>query len=156
MDWSAIASIATSITTARDIAKGIATGRDAALINEKTAALMDQLLKAQDGLLTHNAALLQLQADLAEAQQKVRELQTRIEERANYTLFELKKGHFALRYTPINSSNGAGHPGSGEPPHYICQPCFSIGKTTVLQRAYAAGYDNGLICPTCKTQVFDE
>lgn len=155
MDWSAISGITASITAARDIAKGLSATRDAALVSEKTAALMDQLLKAQEGLLAHNATLLQLQADLSKLQKENLQLQTALDERGKYTLVEVGSGHFALRSNPGHDETGTGNPGIQEAAHYVCQPCFSKGRTVVLQRHTIMGIDNGLMCPACKAQVFD-
>ncbi|EHN65084.1 hypothetical protein [Comamonas testosteroni] len=156
MDWTAIGGIAGSISAARDIAKGMSAMRDTALINEKTAALLEQLLKAQEGLLAHNTALLQLQSDLAKVQKENLELKATIDERGKYTLVTLASGAVALRSNPTNTLAGADEPGIDEAPHYVCQPCFSIGRSVVLQRTWVMGTDNGLACPACKAQVFDK
>ncbi|GAO73219.1 ABC transporter substrate-binding protein [Comamonas sp. E6] len=156
MDWTAIGGITASISAARDIAKGLSATRDAALINEKTSALLEQLLKAQEGLLAHNTALLQLQSDLAKLQKENLELKATIDERGKYTLVTLASGAVALRSNPANNPAGAAEPGIDEAPHYVCQPCFSIGRSVVLQRTWFMGTDNGLACPVCKAQVFDK
>lgn len=156
MDWTAIGGITASISAARDIAKGISAARDASLITERTTALLEQLLKAQEGLLSHNTALLQLQSDLAKLQKENLELKAAVDERAKYTLVTLPSGAVALRSKPSNNSARPGEPGIDEAPHYLCQPCFSINRSVVLQRTWVMGTDNGLACPACKAQVFDK
>ncbi|WP_199173725.1 hypothetical protein [Comamonas sp. 26] len=97
MDWTAIGGITASISAARDIAKGLSATRDANLINEKTSALLEQLLKAQEGLLAHNTALLQLQDEYFKASEKLRKLEEAARERGRYSLVELASRHFAYR-----------------------------------------------------------
>lgn len=150
MDWTAVGAITTSISAARDIAKGLAATRDQALINEKTAALMEQLLKAQEGLLAHNAALLQLQGEHFEACEKLRKLEEAARERGRYSLVDLGNRRFAYRVNVTPQESGAGEPSSTEPLHYICQPCFDKGVKSVLQNRLKAP---GLECPTCKLEL---
>jgi hypothetical protein len=151
MDWSAISGITASISAARDIAKGMSAARDSALINEKSAALMEQLLKAQEGLLAHNATLLQLQADLSKMQKENLDLKEALDERGKYTLVEIGSGFFALRSNgSSNHSVGASDPSIHEAAHYICQPCFSKGIKSVLQRRTRA---IGLECTCCNATL---
>lgn len=155
MDWSAISGITASISAARDIAKGMSAMRDTALINEKTAALMEQLLKAQEGLLAHNTMLLQLQSELSKLQKENLLMQATLDERGKYTLVELSSGSYALRSNGTDNNAGASDPGIQEAAHYVCQPCFKKAGPIVLQRSFFMGEENGFICPSCKTQVFD-
>ncbi|WP_159918008.1 hypothetical protein [Pantoea sp. 18069] len=155
MDWSAISGITASIGAARDIAKGMSALRDSTLINERTSALLEQLLKAQEGLLSHNAALLQLQGEHFEAREKLRKLEEAGRERGRYSLFQLRPGQFAYRVNLVPQQSGADEPASTEPLHYVCQPCFDKGIKSVLTGTFMMGVPNGLVCPTCKTQVFD-
>ncbi len=156
MDWSAIGGIATSIGVARDIAKGLSAIHDEALIKERTSALLDQLLKAQDGLLGHNAALLQLQADLAELQKENLKLKAAVDERAKYTLVKFAGGAVALRSKAPDDSVGPSEPGGGDAVHYVCQPCFAQGRAIALQPHKIWGNSNGLVCPACKAQFSDK
>jgi hypothetical protein len=150
MDWTAVGAITASISAARDIAKGLAATRDQALINEKTAALLEQLLKAQEGLLSHNAALLQLQGEHFEASEKLRKLEEAARERGRYTLVDLGNRRFAYRVNIPPQESGAGNPSSAEPLHYVCQPCFDKGIKSVLQSRLRAP---GLECTTCKMEL---
>ena len=156
MDWTAIGSITTSISAARDIAKGIAAMRDITLINEKTAALMEQLLKAQESLLAHNSMLLQLQNEHFEAREELRKLQETLSERGRYTLVELAPRQLAYRVNVAPQLSGTDDPGPSEPLHYACQPCFDKGIKAVLQGDYSLAIPKGLRCPVCKTIISEE
>ncbi|WP_211456415.1 hypothetical protein [Comamonas brasiliensis] len=132
MDWTAIGGITASISAARDIAKGMSALRDSTLINERTSALLDQLLKAQEGLLAHNTALLQLQGEHFEACEKVRKLEESARERGRYSLVEVTPGNLAYRVNLTQGQNGDSEPRSTEPLHYLCQPCFDNGRKVAL------------------------
>jgi hypothetical protein len=153
MDWTAISGITTSISAARDIAKGLASLRDTALINEKTAALLDQLLKAQEGLLAHNTTLLQLQSDHFEACEKLRKLEEAARERGRYSLVEVVPGNFAYRVNVDPQPSGAGDPAGAEPQHYVCQPCFDSGRKVTLRYFKAHLMGETWTCSACKAQI---
>lgn len=147
MDWSAFGAITSSITAATDIAKGLSAVRDGALISEKTAAIMEQLLQAQQGLLAHNAALLQLQGEHFKTSEELRKLKEAASERGRYSLVDIGNRCFAYRVNVGPQVGGTADPGFSEPVHYICQPCFDKGVKSVLQGRFRA---HGLECPTCK------
>lgn len=150
MDWAAFGAITSSITAATDIAKGLSAVRDGALISEKTAAIMEQLLHAQQGLLAHNAALLQLQSEHFKACEELRKLKEAASERGRYSLVNIGNRHFAYRVNVSPEQSGASEPGRAEPLHYLCQPCFDKGVKSVLTGRFRAV---GLECPTCKNAM---
>lgn len=153
MDWSAIGGITASIGAARDIAKGMAAMRDTALINEKTAALLEQLLKAQEGLLAHNSALLQLQQDHFEACEKLRKLEEAASERGRYSLFELTPGNLAYRVNIAPKESGSDQPGGAEPLHYLCQSCYDNGRKVVLQYRNLHIHGDTWTCSVCSAEI---
>jgi len=153
MDWSAISGITTSISAARDIARGMASLRDAALINERTSALLEQLLKAQEGLLAHNTALLQLQNEHFKACEELRELKEAARERGRYSLVELIPGNFAYRVNITPQEGGTSEPGSPEPLHYVCQGCFDKGIKAVLQHRRLHLRGDTWRCPLCRVEI---
>lgn len=137
------------------MAKAMSGIRDFNLVAEKAAAINEQLLKAQEALLAHNAAMFELQDKYFEAREELRKLQEAASERGRYTLFKFPQGHLAYRMNVTPQLGGASQPGSTEPEHYVCQPCFDNGRKVVLQQHLVMGAECGLICPVCKTQVFD-
>lgn len=147
MDWTAVGAITASISTAREIAKGLSATRDQSLINEKTSALLDQLLKAQEGLLTHNAALLQLQGENFKTSEELRELKETMRERGRYSLVSIGNGYFAYRVNITPQQSGASEPSTSEPLHYVCQTCFDSGVKSVIQPRPKSIL---LECPRCK------
>lgn len=153
MDWTAIGGIATSLATARDITKGMSALRDSTLINERTAALMEQLLKAQEGLLAHNSALLQIQGEHFEACEKLRKLEEAARERGRYTPFEITPGNFAYRVNLPPEQSGANEPGAAEPLHYLCQPCFDSGRKVMLNFRKLHLRGNTWSCSVCGAEI---
>lgn len=145
MDMTAIASLASAISAAKEIAQGAIGMRDAVLVKEATALLLQRLLEAQNALLAHNTALLQLQNEQFEAREEIRKLQEAASERGRYTLFALAPGKFAYRMNVAPEQSGSSEPGSAEPMHYVCQGCFDQGRKSVLRIGqYEA------LCPLCK------
>lgn len=153
MDFSAIASAVTAISTARDMAKGLVGLRDEALVREHLAALNEVLLKTQEQLFAHNAAFSKLADEHHKARQELRELQEAMRERGRYTLVHLGSSQFAYRVDLTPETGGTSQPGRMEADHYICQPCFDIGRKVVLQGLSVGGVPCGYTCPICKTQI---
>lgn len=154
MDFAAIGAITSSITSATDIAKGLISARDQANIQEKTATLLEQLLKAQESLLAHNAALLQLQHQHFEAREELRKLHEAASERSRYSLVEVTRGCFAYRVNITPQQSGASEPATTEPVHYLCQPCFDKGVKSVLMSAQCTMTGGSVLkCVVCKTSI---
>ena len=154
MDWSAISGITTSIAAARDIAKGMSALRDSTLINERTAALMDQLLKAQEGLLAHNTALLQLQQDHFVACEKLRKLEEAVNERGRYSTFEITPGSFVYRVNVAPQQTGTREPSAAEPMHYVCQPCYDNGRKVILGYLVTGDAFSHWKCSACEREIY--
>lgn len=148
MDMTAIASLTSAISAARDIAQGAIGMRDVVLVNEATTRLLQRLLEAQNALLAHNTALLQLQNEQFEAREEIRKLQEAARERGRYTLFELVPGHLAYRVNIAPEQSGSSEPGSTEPMHYVCQGCFDQGRKAVLRISQYVAH-----CPLCKSNI---
>lgn len=152
MDMTAIASLTSAISAAREIAQGAIGIRDATLVNEVTSRLVQKLLDAQNALLAHNAALLQLQNEHFEAREELRKLQEAASERGRYALVEVSPGQFAYRVNIAPEQSGAGEPGGAEPMHYVCQPCLDKGIKAVLNSGvhkFSTGFRKAWICPVC-------
>ena len=158
MDWTMIGGITSSITAVKDIAEGLRTERDEALIREKTTALWQEVLKAREGLIAHNAALLQLQQEHFEAGEKLRKLEETARERGNYSLVHIGRGQWVYRSNVAPQHPGAAEvtPAVTEPPHYLCQTCFDKGVKSVLQTRFERGVDIGLRCLSCGDTLLSE
>ncbi len=156
MDMTAIASLTSAISAAREIAQGAIGMRDAALVNEATSQLVQKLLDAQNALLAHNAALLQLQNEHFEAREELRKLQEAASERGRYALVEVSPGQFAYRVNIAPEQSGSGEPGSTEPTHYVCQPCLDKRVKAVLSSGvhkFSTGFQKAWVCPVCNHAV---
>ncbi len=150
MDFAAISAITTSISAAKEIAKGLVSTRDAALIGEKTSAILEQLLKAQEGLLAHNTALLDLQNEHFKACQELRELKEAMRERGRYPLVDIGNGYSAYRVQVTPDESGTIEPRLSEALHYLCQLCADAGVKAVLQPVLRSSF---MQCPRCRIQM---
>lgn len=148
MDMTAIASLTTAISAAREIAQGAIGMRDTVLVSEATTRLLQRLLEAQNALLAYNTVLLQLQHEQFEAREEIRKLQEAARERGRYTLFELAPGQLAYRVNITPEQSRSGEPGSAEPMHYVCQGCFDKGRKAVLRIGPSVAH-----CPLCKENI---
>jgi hypothetical protein len=156
MDFSHIGVVATSLGVAMDVAKTMVGIRDSQLVGEKVGAITEQLLQAQQALLAHNASMFQLQGQYFEACEELRKLKEAAHERGRYSLVELAPGYFAYRVNLIPQESGSVEPGSAEPLHYLCQPCYDKGIKAVLNTAVEKvnrNYTQALVCPLCKHAV---
>lgn len=154
MDNSHFAIVATSLGVARDMAKAMLSVRDFNLVAEKVAALNEQLLKAHDALLGHSAAMLQLTQENFESREEIRKLKEAAAERGRYSLFEIVPGSFAYRVDVAPDTGGAGDPVKTEPLHYLCQPCFDIGRKAVLGKEASQWTAWDWVCPVCKREIY--
>ena len=150
MDFCQLSVIGSAITAAKQIGQAALGVRDFNLVAEKIAAINEQLLKAQDALLSHNAAMFQLQKENFEAREELRKLEEAMAQRGRYTLVKLAERSFVYRVNVDPELGGASNPGSAQPLHYVCQPCLDIGRKVVLQMTTTMGA-NALHCPVCKT-----
>lgn len=148
MDMTAIASLTTAISAAKEIAQGAIGMRDTVLVSEATTRLLQRLLEAQNALLAHNTVLLQLQNEQFEAREEIRKLREAASERGRYTLFELAPGKLAYRVNIAPEQGGSSEPGSAEPMHYVCQVCFDKGMKAVLRISQYVAH-----CPLCKDNI---
>lgn len=154
MDFGAITGAITAISAAKDLARAALTVRDANALAVAVSQMNDQLLKAQESLFTHNAALLQLQNQHFETSEELRKLKEAVRERGSYSLVEITHGSFAYRVNVTPEQGGASEPGSAQPPHYVCQPCFDSGVKAVLGRTESDTWGIREICPVCKREIY--
>lgn len=150
-----MASIGTAFTAIDLIRKGLGAAielRDFNKAAAELAKLNEALISAQTALLAQNTALFDLQREKFETAEKLRKAEEALAERGRYSLFELTTGNYAYRVNVAPLPSGPGEPGSSEPVHYLCQPCFDGGKKVVLQRHEIWGSVHAR-CPTCTLEV---
>lgn len=145
MDFGLISIAGTAISTAKDIGKAAMGLRDFSQVAAAMSQINDQLLKAQDSLFAHNAQIMALQQENFEAREELRKLKEALAQRARYSLFELSSGVFVYRMNVTPQLGGPTNPGSPEPTHYVCQPCFDKGIKSILRKCNVFGS----ICMEC-------
>ncbi|MNM21179.1 hypothetical protein D3C81_315370 [compost metagenome] len=150
-----LASIGTAFTAIDLIRKGLSAAIDVRDFNQAAAELSklnEALLSAQTALLAQNGALFDLQREKFETAEKLRKLEEALAERGRYSLVEVTTGGFAYRVNLAPQQGGASEPGSTEPVHYICQPCFDTGKKVILQKHESMG-SVFIRCHVCDLRV---
>ena len=155
MDASHIGALSTSLGIARDMAKALVGLRDWNLVAEKVTTLNDQILKAQDALLSHNASMFELQNKYFEASEELRKLKEAVNEKGRYSLVELGFGFHAYRENVAPEQGGAGQPSVPQPERYFCQPCMDRGVKVALQSRFEEGVCIGWRCTSCNATLLN-
>ena len=150
MDFGLITSAVGALVSAKDIGAAMIGVRDNNLVALKVSQMNEQILKAQEALLTHSLQMGELQQRYFEALEKLRAVEKLIADRGRYTLVELTPGAFAYRLATPQLIN-QGDEAVSEPAHYVCQPCFDKDIKVVLQRAVFYGTVK-LRCSCCATE----
>lgn len=149
MDISYISATITALSTARDIAKTAVGIRDFNAMAATVSQLNDQILKAQDSLFSHQSQLIALQEELREAKERLRLAEKVVEDRGRYQLVELSLGVFVYLSKSGEREDLAGTP------HYLCQPCFDVGRKAVLLRDENASAISH-VCPLCRVVYLEK
>lgn len=150
MDFSLISAAVNSLRVAKDIGTAAIELRDWNQMVGELTKINGELLKAQDALFAHNTALLDMHGKYADACNELRKLKDALDERSRYALFEIGIGQFAYRLKVAGAGEAAGVPGTDEPMHFLCQPCFDAGRKMVLQLFLDAADGPVAVCPRCK------
>jgi hypothetical protein len=149
MDISLITAASGALNAAREIGKAAIGIRDSNQLAVTVSQLNDQILKAQDALFSHQSQLLAIQQELIQTQEKLRQAEKLIKDRGAYHLVALSPGVFVYGSNPVEDGADI------QPAHYLCQPCFDIGKTGILIRKETAAHiTHG--CPLCKTEYLEK
>lgn len=149
MDLSLVTGAYASLKAAKEIGGALLDARDFTQSAAKIAEMNALLLKAQESLFVHNAQLMELQQQNFEASQELRKLKEALAERGRYTLFQITPGSFVYRANISPEGGDPDAPGSAEPEHYLCQPCYDKGVKSVLQDFRSIGRIE-LRCTLCQ------
>lgn len=150
MDYSLISTAMASLRLAKDLSTAAVELRDWNQMVGEITKINGELLKAQDALFTHSTSLLDLQKKLAEMDHDLRQANEALAERGRYALFEIGRGKLVYRLNVVQAKGDAAEAVHHEPIHYLCQPCFDLGRKMVL-RLYPDAADGPVArCPQCK------
>lgn len=150
MDYSLISTAFNALRAAKDIGNAAIELRDWNQMATEITKINGELLKAQDALFAHNASLLNLQQQNAQMVDDLRKAKEALAERGRYTLFEIGRGKLVYRANIIQPQSDAAITVAPEPMHYLCQPCFDLGRKMVLQLYLDAADGPVACCPHCK------
>lgn len=147
MDYSTVMNAITSAKTAAEMLKMIVAVRDDAKAAEAVAEVKQHLATAYESLFSVVQQSLNVTEQLTSAKDEIQSLKAEnqrlhleAEERNRYALADIGGGVMAYRLKPDDQS--------GEPLHYLCQPCMAKGHKSVLQ---PHGERGNFICNVCKT-----
>ncbi|MDO8941520.1 MAG: hypothetical protein Q7U98_20365 [Methylicorpusculum sp.] len=150
MDYSLISSAIASLRAAKDIGNAALELREWNLVVGEMTKINGELLKAYDALFTHSADLLDLQEKYAKAVNELRQANEVLAERGRYTLFEIGRGKLVYRFNVVQAESEGSEAVTHQPVHYLCQPCFDLGRKMVLQLYLDAADGPVAACPHCK------
>jgi hypothetical protein len=140
-----IAGAVSSLKTASEIAKGLLTIRDGAVIQSKVIELQETILSAQSSALAAQSDLFDLLNRPRNLERELSEKEAWENEKKRYALRDYGGGTFA--YAIKDEARG------GEPDHRLCPTCFNKAQKSVLQFDFrtSAGQDK-YVCTTCKSE----
>lgn len=151
MDLSLISTAFTALRAAKDIGNAAIELRDWNQMVGEITKINGELLKAQDALFTHNANLLELQQQMTQMINDLRLANEALAERGRYTLFEIGRGKLVYRFNVVQAESEGAEALAHQPIHYLCQPCFDLGRKMVLQLYPDAADGPVACCPHCKS-----
>jgi hypothetical protein len=150
MDYSLISTAMASLRLAKDLSNAAVELRDWNQMVGEITKINGELLKAYDALFTHSASLLDLQEKYAQMVNELRQANEALAERGRYALFEIGRGKLVYRLNVIQTKGDTTEAVHHEPVHYLCQPCFDLGRKMVLL-VYPDADDGAVACcPSCK------
>ncbi|MCC4613632.1 hypothetical protein LL963_16295 [Xanthomonas campestris pv. esculenti] len=153
MDFASITTVVSSIKAAQELLSAAVGLRDANQAAAIVSKINEQLLAAQQGLLSHNVMLLQLQQENFEAAKQLRELKESIAKKDSYPLVDIGNG--ALAYAADIQAGRESNPEIPQPQHHLCQVCWDRdGIRSVLQPAPRFGGRVYRVCNHCGKELF--
>jgi len=145
MDISAMLSL---LSSAKDLGGLLIAERDAQKAAVIKAELTEKILEAQAQFAQVLGAVIEKDAAIARLAQRVSELEAAQSEKDRYELAMLEPSGnaFAYRLRPAAELSER----QAEPVHFLCQPCFDLGRKSVLTRSDFYGR-YVFKCSGCKT-----
>ncbi len=144
MDFSAAATLLSSLNAAKDLAQASIDLSNTMSVQAKLSDLSAKLFEARGSAL----ALQQEQATLLNRiqalEQECMQLRERRREKERYQLQEVYPGAFAYARKPRDDEPDS--------PHWLCQRCFEKGENFVLQSRQGDRSWRVWFCPECKTE----
>lgn len=139
-----ISSIVGSLVAIKDLVAGAVDERDRNKLATIQSDLTNKIAEAQTQLLQLLGTVIEQQRLIPVLEQRIRELEAAQAEKARYKLAKVGASGEFFAYQ-LRSAAELGE-AAGEVDHFLCQPCFDIGKKAVL-----TGNGSGFwCCPVCK------
>lgn len=143
-----IATLSASITAAAGLAKALVEERDRLKAASIQLDFTEKLLTLQAQLGEVIAASVDKDASIQALRQRNSELEAADREKKRYSLAALgiRGDHFAYALRPATELTER----VDEPPHFLCQVCFDLGKKVVLKGSQGGHF---LACANDKTHA---
>ncbi len=133
------------IKVAMDMAKGIATLKSEAEINQAIIDIQRALLDAQSAALDDKQTIARLADELSAVKREMQGFQKWENEKARYVLTKSKMGAFTYDLRPESAN--------GEVFHRLCVKCFESGSKSFLHTTANHGGGEIVECKSCKAQL---
>jgi hypothetical protein len=139
-----------SLATALDMARGLASIRDAVKMNTAVLDLQRSILEAQQFAMQAQSTHLTMERRISELEEEISRMKKWDAGKEEYRLEKVSHGAFAYVSQPAADS--------GTPEVWCCVNCFEGGHRSVLQQKdlgqKARGIDNKIFaCPRCRSEI---
>jgi hypothetical protein len=146
MDGTPIISFLQTVKSVKEIGTALIGLKVTGEVQAKIIELNNLIIAAQGHAASaqqENAALV---TRISELEKEIANQKTSISHNQNYELKEVDVG--ALCYVLKEYAQ------TSEPPHWLCQPCFSKGHRNILQKdTFEFGNKAQYVCNTCKFEI---
>lgn len=144
----AISGAWSSLSAAKDIAKGLMDIKEAAAVNTKAVELTSAILDIQDKLFLARTERDTLQARIRELEAKLAEADDWEAQKSQYRLVSIHDG------CHVYIENGQ-EPNRLNPPPYYCPTCFINRQLVTLQSPTRTAIRRHYKCAVCETELVE-
>lgn len=142
-----VGTLIASLKAAGEIAQGLVSLRDTALIQGKVIELQGVILSAQSSAMSAQSDQSALLEKVRDLERYVASLEAWDAEKQRYELKEVRDG--ALVYALKEEAKGT------EPAHYICVECYGNRRKSILrQETWFPGRATVLVCDHCGSATY--
>ena len=135
-----LAAALSALNGIRQTAEHLVDVRDTNKLGEVKAALIAQFIEASERVLDLQHALANQRDEIRDLKDEIRTLKAAAEDRGRYKLAQVGNERSYV-YAAANLEE------TGEPAHWVCQPCYDAGKKAVMQSRTLSGGRAMLKCP---------
>lgn len=150
-----LVSALSGIKQVKDVAEAAVNAKQAIDVGRVQSELLPAIVESYTQLLEAKMTQMELANRLRDAEDAMRQAHEQLARRedwaaeaARYRLTTVGDHAYAYALKPEAALD--------EPPHYLCQPCYSQRKKSILQYAGGRNGRNIMTCPLCRAEVMFE